>query len=295
MERATLTISKLRKSVKSQTDGREEPLSEYGYSGLTGPLGRIASATVKACASAVAVSCYAGFLGIQKTLGKIQGKGGEGPEGFQNGLVLAGVSLPGIRNQVQGMLAQIRRGETFGESTDYASLVSDQLIRKHSLKTGFFGGLTSAPGTLPGMGTLGTVTVTLTADLVHLLRAQVELCYGVSAAYGVKMTDEELQAVALALIGYSGSAEAAHNINAQVIRQIIDQAAQTYLATGMKKAVTILLQKIGSRSSGRLVKALPFLGIPLGVSINVASIRLLGNNAKAYFNTLREEGPANEI
>ncbi|HIJ79382.1 MAG: EcsC family protein [Desulfobulbaceae bacterium] len=284
-------------------DNLEKPLSAYGYSRFTEPLTKVAASAIEAGASAVAISCYAGVWGAQRFLAKIREKVGgqpfgkaEGQAEFEDGLVLAGVSLSAIRERVRGMLARTAARQTGKEASgDSALLVSNELIGTHCLKSGFFGGLTSAPGTLPGMGTLGTVTVTLSADLLYLLRTQVELCYGISVAYGVEMEEKELRAVAMALIGYSGSNEAVRDINALVIREIIDQAARNYLAAGMNKAITLLLQKMGTKSSGRLIKALPLIGIPIGASVNVATIKTVGNNAKAYFSALKSEGAADGI
>lgn len=198
-------------------------------------------------------------------------------------LILTGTSLPDIRKSVREMVEELTIQDS-GESNRRISYkVSNKLIKKTALKSGAYGGLYASPGTLPVVGTLGTLVISLTADLVHLLRTQIELCYGIAAAYDVDMDEEELQAVTLALIGFSGTAEAFKGISATVIRESIDKIATGHLRMGIGKAAATLSRKMGLQTTGKMTRLIPFLGIPFCASINIASTLIVGKQALKYF------------
>jgi hypothetical protein len=242
--------------------------------------------------TAIVVTRDASAIGIEKISGAVKNKlspiRATGDKSdinhwLEDMLFLTGTSLPDIRNSVREMVEEYEMSGS-GESSQRISYeVSSRLIKKCALRSGAFGGLSASPATLPGIGTLGTLFVSLTADLVHLLRTQIELCYGIAAAYNVSMDEEELQAVALALIGFSGTAEAVKGISAVVIRETIDKAAAGHLQTGMGRAATALARKMGLQTSSRLTRLIPFLGITFCASINIASTMMVGNQARRYF------------
>lgn len=200
-------------------------------------------------------------------------------------LALSGMSLLSIRNEVSDMMGEydLREG---GAPRRYASYrISSRLIRKAAVKTGVFGGLISAPATLPGIGTLGTLFVGITADLAYLIKKQIELCYAISAAYEVFMDEEELKAISLALLGFSGSAEAVKGIAARGVRGIIDEITVGYLKKGINESAADLSGTLGPRILGKAYKVVPLLGIPLSASINISSTMIVGNQARKYFST----------
>jgi len=204
---------------------------------------------------------------------------------IKDALILAGASLPKIRRNVSGIKEGFRERHNDISRQRLSYKVSSRLIKNCSLKAGILGGITSAPGILPGFGTAGLLAVGLATDLIYLLRIQMELCYGIASAYEVPVDDEELQAITLALIGFSGTAEAAKGLGSSILRNSIDRTAKYYLAEGVTKAAVIVGRKQGLKSGTRIAKLFPFLGIPLGASLNIASTMLVGNHARKYFST----------
>ncbi|MEE9503553.1 MAG: hypothetical protein V3V90_00345 [Thermodesulfobacteriota bacterium] len=198
-------------------------------------------------------------------------------------LILTGTALPAIRKSVREMVENLSIQDNGESGRRISYRVSSKLIKKTALKSGAYGGLYASPGTLPVVGTLGTLVISLTADLVHLLRTQIELCYGIAAAYDVDMDEEELQAVTLALIGFSGTAEAFKGISATVIKESIDKAAMGHLQTGIGKAATAFSRKLGLQTTSKMTRLIPFLGIPFCASINIASTLIVGKQALKYF------------
>ncbi|HIJ59240.1 MAG TPA: hypothetical protein HPP56_01285 [Nitrospirae bacterium] len=210
---------------------------------------------------------------------------------FQNLLVASGAYLPPIKSRVKVMLAEYDLKCACQQPKKFrAYRVSGKLIKQAALKSAGIGGLTGIPANLPLLGTIGTVLVGSAVDFYYLMRVQVELCYSISVAYEVEMDEEELKAVTLALLGFSGSAEAFKAITSTVMRKMIDELAQNYLRNGIAKASSDVAVRLIPRLMQSNFKYLPFLGIPLSASINVVSTMTVGNHARRYFNIISEGG-----
>lgn len=203
---------------------------------------------------------------------------------FDNLLTMSGTYLPGIRSSVQTLMNEYDLKHGGAKPRKYrAYQVSSRLIRQAAFKTAGMGGLTSIPAALPVVGTLGTVLVGSAVDLYYLLRVQIELCYAVSEAYEATMDEDELKAVTLAILGFSGSAETLKVVAASTMRRAIDEMAEGYLRSGLARASTEVAERLIPRLLRGTYRIIPFLGIPLSASINIASTLTVGNQARKYF------------
>lgn len=201
-------------------------------------------------------------------------------------LDLAGTSLPSIRGDVARMMEEQDLRHGGARPRRYLAYgVSSSLMRRAAFRTAAFGGLVSAPATLPGLGTAGTIFVGITADFAYLMKQQIELCYGISAAYEVPMDDEELKASALALLGFSGSAEALKGVAVRGLRGVVDELTRSYLQKGVADSAVDISRYLGPRFLGNAHKLIPLIGIPLSASINMTSTMMVGNQARRYFST----------
>jgi hypothetical protein len=204
---------------------------------------------------------------------------------FGSLLTISGTHLPVIRENVQALMEEYDLKHEGGKPKKYrAYKVSSRLIRQAAFKTAGMGGLTSIPASLPVVGTLGTVLVGSAVDLYYLLRAQIELCYAISVAYEVNMDEDELKAVTLALLGFTGSAQAMKLVASGTLRRSIDEVAEGYLVNGLAKASAEVAERLIPRLLRNTYKIIPFLGIPLSASLNIASTLTVGNQARKYFN-----------
>ncbi len=200
-------------------------------------------------------------------------------------LMLTGKSLPAIQAEVHSMKRDydLKHG---GKPHRYIAYgVSSKLIKRAAIKTAAFGGLVSVPATIPGVGLVGTLLAGITADLVYLVRTQIELCYSISIAYDVQMDEEELKAVSLALLGFSGSAEAAKGIAVRTLRGVVDEMTAAYLRRGIPDSAMDVSAKLIPKFAGKAYRLIPFLGIPISASLNIASTMMVGNQARKYFST----------
>ncbi len=205
--------------------------------------------------------------------------------------MISGTYLPKIKNEVRVMLAEYDLKCGYEQPKRFrAYRGSGKLIKQAAFKSAGIGGLTGIPANLPFLGTIGTVLLGSAVDFYYLMRIQVELCYSISVAYEVEMDEEELKAVTLALIGFSGSAEAFKAITSGVMRRMIDELAEGYLRSGIAKASSDVAVRLIPRLMQSNFKYIPLLGIPLSASVNVASTLTVGNQARRYFNILSDSG-----
>ena len=203
-------------------------------------------------------------------------------------LMVTGKSLPAIRAEVRQMERDYDLAHG-GKPRRYVSYgVSSKLIKRAAMKTAAFGGLASVPAAIPGVGLIGTLLAGITADLAYLVRTQIELCYAISIAYDVQMDEEELMAVSLALLGFSGSAEAAKGIAVTTLRGVVDEMSIAYLTKGIPDSALDVTAKLAPRFAGKAYRLIPFLGIPISASLNIASTMMIGNQARKYFSTWEE-------
>ncbi|MBF0328607.1 MAG: hypothetical protein HQL10_05580 [Nitrospirae bacterium] len=206
---------------------------------------------------------------------------------FDSLLTLSGTSLPAIKKEVREMLKEydLRYGSEKSKR-HRAYKVSSSLIRQAAFKTAGMGGLTSVPATLPGIGTIGTVLLGSAVDLYYLLRVQIELCYAISVVYETTVDEDELKAITLALLGFSGSTEALKAVAAGTFRRVIDEAAEGYIRNGLTKASSEVAERLIPRLLKNTYKIIPLLGIPLGATINIVSTLTVGRQARNYFAVL---------
>jgi hypothetical protein len=203
-------------------------------------------------------------------------------------LGLSGKALPSIQNEVSTMICEVRRFEGNIPQRDLLYRVSSRLIKRSALRAGAVGGITATPAILPVIGTLGSAIIGTTADFGYLIRTQIELCYAISAVYDTHIDESELQAIALALLGFSGGGQMIKEIAGSTLRNIVDAAATGYLKRGVKNAAAEVAAKITPRLMGRAYKLIPFIGIPVSASINIASTMMVGNQARKYFSIWQE-------
>ena len=198
---------------------------------------------------------------------------------------VSGASLPSIQQEVAELM-QAYDLECGGKPRRYISYrVSSRMIKKAAMKAGGVGGLVAAPAVIPLVGTIGTLIISSAVDIAYLLRLHIELCYKISAAYDVLPDEEELKAITLALLGFSGGAQTLKGVTLHALRTRIDLMAEKFLRKGVTDSAADVASKFGPRLLGRTYKIIPFIGIPINASVNMVSTLMVGNQARKYFST----------
>nr|AMP41557.1 magnetosome protein Mad31 [uncultured Nitrospirota bacterium] len=204
---------------------------------------------------------------------------------FEKLLIITGTNLLDMKGEIQNTMKDLECEYEGVPKKIVAYKVSSKLIRNSALKAGTVGGVSGVFATVPGLGTIASIVLATTADIAILLRIQVELCYAISVAYEVNVNEDELRAITLAILGFSGSTQCVKGIAAGVTRKLIDELAENYLKIGIAKATEGVAEALIPRLIRSTFKFLPLVGVPLGASINIVSTMKLGNQARKYFST----------
>ena len=202
---------------------------------------------------------------------------------------LSGTTLPLIKSDIKKIKADYSKKNSNAAPEHIAEHVSKEIITKTIVKAGTVGGLTSVPASIPGIGTIGTILLGASTDLVYLIKVHIELCYAISSAYDVEMDDDELKSATLAILGFTGSTQALKGISAGMLKRSIDDMAEVYLKKGVRKSSVEVAEKVLPRLLGKSYKIIPFLGIPIGATINAFSTYMVGRRAREYFSQSKNE------
>lgn len=204
-------------------------------------------------------------------------------------LGLSDSALPAIRSNARNLVWEYELDHAAKSKQEICDLVSSSLIKTSAIKTGAIGSITAVPAVLPFFGTIASAVLGTTVDLAFLIRTQIELCYAISAVYESEIDEEELKAVTLALLGFSGSAEMVKGIATSTLRSIVDETVAKYLTKGIANAAVDTAGKIGPRLFIRAYKLIPLVGISLCASINITSTMMVGKHARQYFSSWNDD------
>ena len=181
----------------------------------------------------------------------------------------AGRRLPGVLgllfrviDSVDPAVSQARVAEAQAKypGLDKTALAK-RLIRDKALQTGAVGATTSAAGTIPGLGTLTSVTLGVTADVVATFRLQVELVMELAHLMGYEMSRAERRTAILAITGLGAG-----------------------LDTAVKAVGTKVMTHVGEEYAEKaILKAIPIVGLLASAGVNVLATRVVGDRALAYF------------
>ncbi len=160
---------------------------------------------------------------------------------------------------------------------DTLEITTSGIVAHYSNRSALVGGATALPSLIPGVGSLATLVAAPLADMVFLLKYEVEMCLALSAAHGYDIhRDEERQmafllaALKTAQVSKSGS----NYVN------ITGPALWQYTPRRVSKLLVTTLAIIGVAAlSKHFIKAVPLLGVAVGASMNKILTTKVGRNA----------------
>nr|WCC90927.1 magnetosome protein Mad31 [Desulfobacteraceae bacterium] len=191
-----------------------------------------------------------------------------------------------IQEEIDYLLWEYEFENPEASEDEITDQVCQKLIIWSSSKGVASAGITTAPVSLPIIGSIGTATLGTALDLTFLIRTQIELCYAIAAVYRVSMTEIQLKASILAILGYSNNDEIAMDITKTSINQLIHSTATRFLSRGIKESSLEVVERLATRMLGRMVRWLPLISIPINASMNVNAIKSTGLRAKNYFKSV---------
>ena len=155
--------------------------------------------------------------------------------------------------------------------------VAEYLIEHKARATALVGGATAFPGTIPGIGAVGTITTAISSEIVAVTKLEIELCLEIACLYGWDISDESRVWEITGILNGQGRRPAQEE---EVLRRMIARAVKT----GMIRVMIRVSRRIGLRMLRRLIiKVLPWVGIPIGAGYNMMSTREIGRAAHAFY------------
>ncbi|MCI4624870.1 MAG: hypothetical protein L3V56_02810 [Candidatus Magnetoovum sp. WYHC-5] len=203
-------------------------------------------------------------------------------------LTVSGINLQFIKQRVRGMVEDYKVN-TGRPDHEVSREVSRALITKSVLKVGSISVVTSSSFAVPGLGSIIGMLFAGAVDFLLILKEQVELCYKIAAAYNVELDTKELQAVSLAILGFSFTTGVVTQVGEIAIKKTIDNMAKRYIVKGIEESSQEVAKAILPRLLGRASRYIPLISIPVSTSINVVSTLTVGKQAIEYFSNWKIE------
>ncbi len=153
----------------------------------------------------------------------------------------------------------------------------EYLINRKSQASAMFGGATAIPGTIPGLGTVGTIATAVSSELIAVTKLEIELCLEIACLYGWDIRSEDRVWEVLSIMAKSGRKPTHED---EILRKMIERAVKT----GLVRLIRNVSRRIGLRIFKRVIfKIIPWIGIPVGAGYNLKSTREIGYVAESYY------------
>jgi hypothetical protein len=193
-------------------------------------------------------------------------------------LALAAVDRWG--EQARQFAAEVRREHPDATNRELAQMVKS----RHALLARMEGAAAGVPGSFaPGPGT----ALALLPDLGALAWLQSRMVVHIAAVYGHDTSDREMAAELLVLQGFYNTTDAARVALTEASKRVATRLVNTYIKGGTLVLLKQLFRYVGIKFTRTgLVKAIPFIAIPLGAAVNETATRSLARRAIKYYDTL---------
>jgi hypothetical protein len=175
-------------------------------------------------------------------------------------------------DKIRRDVTALKNGSPDFQPVDHANM----LVRRTAFRCAAAGAVTGLPSGLLAIGSLG-------ADLAYLIYQQFRLIIGIATIYGHEPSQRERFSEALSCLAYASGV----GIGKQGIATVLESAT---VEGG------VVAEKIGTRfMRERLAKVIPFVGALSGGALNYMSVRAVGRTAIRYYESLVDQGIAEEI
>lgn len=183
-----------------------------------------------------------------------------------------------ITDTPQGILELV--GKLRKESADTAVLV-ERIVSHYSNRSAIAGGATALPALLPGIGTAAYLATGPLADMVLLLKFEVEMSCALAAAHGFDITRPEERQLAFLLAAVKTSDESLGRSVLADVGEVGWTAIWNYAPRRVVKLLVEILALIAVAvlAERLLLKAIPLVGIAVGAGMNKVLTSRVGKRA----------------
>ena len=197
-----------------------------------------------------------------------------------------------IRQEAQQLVAQIAKANPTKSPRQVQKLAATRIIRNYSYFAAFSGGLTGLSGAVPGIGTAVAMTAGASADVVAIMKFQIEMTMALATVYGHDILIEEEKRLCYLIAGLGAVGETAKTAGKTAGSKAFIRLVREHLKGETLTILKELFAKIGiTFTRSALEKAIPFLvGSIIGATANKGLTWYVGTKARDFFEVESEDG-----
>lgn len=166
--------------------------------------------------------------------------------------------------------------------------LAEEAIRSYSNQAALLGGATALPGLLPGVGTALALTAGPVADMVCLLKLEVELGMTLAAIHGFEIERREERQLVLLAAALNTAEQSPDRSCLGSAYEISKDAIWTYTPRRLMKLwATVGTSLLAVAASRGLARAIPVIGIAVGAGMNKALTQRVGRRLHHDFQQRR--------
>jgi uncharacterized protein (DUF697 family) len=192
-------------------------------------------------------------------------------------LALAAVDAWGA--QARDYARRVRNEHPQASAHDLAEMVR----KRHATLARLEGAAAGLPATV---APLAGSAIGILPDLGALAWIQSRMVIHIAAVYGHDTTDRETAAEMLVLLGIYRTTEAARVALAEAAKRVSARLINAYVKGATLALLKQLFRYVGIKFTRTgLLRAVPFVSVPISAAVNEASTRSLGNRAIEFYAT----------
>jgi hypothetical protein len=206
--------------------------------------------------------------------------------------------IDGVREDEGQIVARVEaRRSALAERTglegrELADALARELVDVHALRSAALGAGAALPWSVPLLGPYATTVVTVLGGAVWQLANEVELGYGVAAAYRTPLSSERLRMVAFWLVRLTNYDDLRDRALTMGLRLTTRKLVEKLIAIGLTRAfaataMPMMMGRMGATVAPSVaplyVRAVPYLGVPVLAYLGWRSTQAVGERAIAYF------------
>lgn len=159
--------------------------------------------------------------------------------------------------------------------------LAEMIRKRHAMLARMEGAAAGIPGSFaPVVG----AAATLLPDITALAWIQSRMVVHIAAVYGHDTSDKETAAELLVLLGFYSSTEAARVAVAEASRRVATRLVNIYVRGATLQLLKQLFRFVGIKfSRAGLLRAVPFVAIPISAGVNEVATRSLGKRAIKFY------------
>ena len=165
-----------------------------------------------------------------------------------------------------------------------------ELVDEAAFKSASIGAVAALPWSLPVVGTVGSILITVLGSALWQLANEVEMTYAVAMAYRSQIPPDELRLVSFWLVRLTNYDDLRSRALTLGVRLTLRKLIEKLVAIGLTRAFAATAPSMmmagmmrGAEVAPSYVQAVSFLGVPVLALLSWRSAQATGERAIEYF------------